>query len=32
MSFYVYENWQAHGHRACVRHAECRFCNHGRGV
>ena len=29
-SFYVYENW-THD-RARVHRAECRFCNHGRGI
>ncbi len=32
MTYYFYENWQAHGPRAKVHHAECGFCNNGRGV
>ncbi len=32
MSFYVYENWQAEGHKAIVHRAECPSCNNGRGI
>jgi hypothetical protein len=30
-TFYVYENWQAHGRTATVHRGECRFCNEGTG-
>jgi hypothetical protein len=30
--FYVYENWQAHGHGAKIHRAECSFCNFGKGI
>ena len=29
--FYVYENWQAHGHTAKIHKAECSFCKYGKG-
>jgi hypothetical protein len=29
---WIYENWQAHGHRAKVHRAECSFCNSGQGL
>jgi len=32
MSFYVYENWQAEGHKAIVHRAQCSYCNNGRGI
>ena len=31
MDFWVYENWQAHGHRATVHRSECGHCNAGQG-
>jgi F-type H+-transporting ATPase subunit beta len=32
MDYYVYENWQAEGHKARVHSAACRWCNSGRGI
>jgi len=29
--FYIYENWQAHGHIARIHRAECSFSNFGKG-
>jgi hypothetical protein len=29
--YYIYENWQAHGHVARIHRAECSFCNFGKG-
>ena len=31
MSYWVYENWRAHGHRATVHRSECGHCNDGAG-
>lgn len=31
VSFWVYENWRAHGRRATVHRAECGHCNNGDG-
>src|SRR5205814_4105058 len=30
--FYVYENWTADGHRACIHVSSCSYCNDGRGI
>jgi len=32
MSYHVYENWVAEGHKARVHRSTCSFCNNGRGV
>lgn len=32
MTYYVYENWRAHGHQSRVHRAECGQCNNGCGV
>ena len=32
MTYYVYENWQAEGHKARVHFSDCSFCNEGRGI
>jgi len=31
MSYWVYENWRAHGHRATVHRGDCGHCNDGAG-
>jgi len=31
MTFWVYENWRAHGHRATVHRSQCGHCNGGLG-
>lgn len=31
MSYWVYENWRAHGHRATVHRGACGHCNDGSG-
>lgn len=31
MTYWVYENWRAHGHRATVHRGECGHCNDGSG-
>lgn len=31
MKYYIYENWQAEGHKARIHNAECSFCNNGKG-
>jgi hypothetical protein len=31
-SYWVYENWRAHGHRATIHRSDCGFCNDGTGV
>lgn len=31
MSYWVYENWRAHGHRATIHCADCGHCNEGLG-
>ncbi len=31
MTYWVYENWRAHGHRATVHREECGHCNDGAG-
>lgn len=32
MTFYVYENWVADGHKATVHRANCGSCKDGKGV
>jgi F-type H+/Na+-transporting ATPase subunit beta len=32
MSFFVYENWVADGHKARIHLGECGFCKDGNGV
>lgn len=32
MTYFVYENWRAHGHKAKIHTATCRFCNNGKGI
>lgn len=32
MHFYVYENWQAEGHKARVHFHSCPWCKSGRGI
>lgn len=32
MTFYVYENWRAHGHTARIHRSDCSFCQNGQGV
>lgn len=32
MAYYVYLNWVAKGHRACIHRGECSFCKEGQGV
>lgn len=32
LSYYVYENWVANGHKARVHQADCSFCQRGKGV
>ena len=32
MRYYVYENWQAEGHKGRVHFSTCSFCNEGRGI
>lgn len=31
MSYWIYENWRAHGHHAMIHRAECGHCNDGSG-
>jgi hypothetical protein len=31
MSYCVYENWRAHGHRATLHVGTCSFCKNGQG-
>jgi hypothetical protein len=31
VSYYVYENWRARGHRAMIHIGTCGNCNHGKG-
>jgi F-type H+-transporting ATPase subunit beta len=31
-SFWAYENWRAHGHRATIHRGECSMCSQGGGV
>lgn len=31
MTYWVYENWRAHGHRSTVHRGECGHCNEGTG-
>jgi hypothetical protein len=31
MTYYFYENWRAHGHRAKIHFAECGSCQNGQG-
>lgn len=31
MTFYVYENWRADD-KTVVHCADCRYCNHGKGI
>lgn len=32
MSYYVYENWRAAGHRARIHFSSCSFCRNGKGI
>ena len=32
MSYHVYENWQAEGHKARIHYSECSFCHDGKGI
>lgn len=32
MTFWVYENWRAYGHRAAVHRGACGYCNEGQGL
>jgi hypothetical protein len=32
MDYWVYENWQARGHKAVIHRGDCGHCNHGRGL
>jgi hypothetical protein len=32
LTYYAYENWRAHGHKAVVHEACCAHCNHGAGL
>jgi len=32
MKYYVYENWQAEGHKAKIHFANCSFCKNGKGI
>jgi hypothetical protein len=32
MTYYVYENWRAHGHTARVHRSDCGMCKEGRGI
>ena len=31
-TFFVYENWQAEGHKARVHRGSCPSCNYGKGI
>jgi len=31
-NYYIYENWQAEGHKARIHYARCPFCNFGEGI
>jgi len=31
-SYYIYENWRAHGHRVRLHRSDCSFCNSGKGI
>ena len=32
MTFHIYENWRAEGHKARIHRSTCPYCNHGRGI
>lgn len=32
MRYWLYENWQAHGHGVRVHASSCSYCNDGQGV
>ena len=32
MTYYVYENWRADGHKAKIHLATCPYCNDGKGI
>ena len=32
MNYWVYENWQARGHKAVIHRGDCGHCNHGQGL
>jgi hypothetical protein len=32
MTFHVYENWTAEGHKARVHRSDCSYCNNGQGI
>ncbi len=32
MIYYVYENWQAEGHKARIHKSSCSYCNNGVGI
>lgn len=31
MTYHVYENWVAEGHKARIHRSDCGYCNNGRG-
>lgn len=31
MSYYIYENWRAEGHKARIHLSSCPYCNDGEG-
>ena len=31
MSYHIYENWHARGHRAVIHHGSCGHCEDGQG-
>ncbi len=31
MTYWIYENWRAHGHKAVIHDGSCGFCNEGSG-
>ena len=31
-TYYIYENWVAHGHVAKIHKGDCSFCNEGKGI
>ena len=32
MTYHVYENWRAEGHKARIHFSDCPSCNYGKGV
>jgi F-type H+-transporting ATPase subunit beta len=32
MTYYIYENCRAKGHRAMIHRFDCHFCNKGQGI